>query len=138
MEGILIIKTELADGSSQTIVSTDVVYLRDATRMESSEGAVTIVRIHNGSAYESVDDLSNLQSSLGALGVEFMDLTLVNGSLASIVARKIIRVSKVPSTANPEARSWLHYGGGRLQVQETREELVQLWQDAGLNTTVFD
>lgn len=134
----MIIRTELADGSIQTIVSTSVVYLRGATQMERSEGAETIIRLNGGFGYESIDGIAELRGGLAALGVRFLELHLVNGTSAFVVGALIGRVSRVPATAHPEAKSWLHYAGGKLQVRDTEDVLRQAWHAADLDTSVFD
>lgn len=132
------IETKLVDGSNQIIVLETITYLRESTLPEMLEGSKTIIRINAGFAYESTDDRSDLQDRLSRLGLKFIRLSLVNDMNVYVIGKRVGRISKVPTTAQPTSRSWLHYGGGRLQVQETKNSLIDIWMRAGLDLSVFD
>lgn len=127
---------ELADGGDEVVSARNLYYIRRALDFETWEepngsstavlGSVKITSKH------SANDLAEIFRDY----ITIVELSAPDNSVLYVQGLAVQDVDNTPSTM-PGSNSWLVFGPGpraaRLGVRQTREQLRQIWIDAGLD-----
>ena len=136
------IQIELAHGGDERIAPGSLLYLRAPTpsESESEPGAQSVLRLR-GIQFLVTDPCPDLAAEF-AQHITITPLATPSGKPVWVNLDAVLDWDPTPSTAHPEARSWLVFGSGprapRLAVQETEDQLIALWTDLNGDLSVFD